>query len=96
MSFSLNLYCLDLINLLGYDELNVTSYLAELDNAILESIDNVTNIQLEIIVKYNVTSLSQFAEILSSATIKEGTPNEMMEYLIEFAKTIVPGSIGIA
>lgn len=84
------LYRLKLLNLFGYEDMPITNYIEELDAALETSILNIVLAQQTIILEYNVTTYSQLEDIINSANVVNGTPEEMMEYLVEFAKTIVP------
>jgi uncharacterized protein (DUF885 family) len=46
--------------------------------------------QRALINKYNITSYHQLEKVIDNNSIFEGTPDEMMVYLKEFAKYIVP------
>ncbi len=84
------LYLLDLEKLLGMENLDINTYIMQLDKTIDATIKDVISTQQKIIDYYNVTSYAQLEYVINSNPIFDGTPDEMMIYLKEFAKTIVP------
>jgi uncharacterized protein (DUF885 family) len=81
----LELYNLKLGDLLGYTDLDLDAYLEVLDAAYLECY-NIYN-------SYNSLAGRTFSDVeqfLEKNPIFEGTPDEMVEFLREFATTIVP------
>jgi len=85
-----DLYLLELGKLLGIDNLDMTEYIRELDAAIESAVGATISAQQDIINFYNITSWNQFENVINQNVICDGTPEEMMEYLKEFAPTIVP------
>lgn len=85
-----DLYLFELENLLGFEELNAEDYILEVEVALNSSINDVSSSQNNLISKYNIKSYTQLEKLIAQATIFEGTPEEMLEYLYDFAKTIVP------
>ena len=85
-----DIYLLELNNLLGLNDFDINAYIKEVDQALKRNARDVSNALDELISKYNITSQMQLDNLLESAAIFEGTPEEMLEYLYEFAKTIVP------
>jgi uncharacterized protein (DUF885 family) len=84
------LYLLKLSNLLGIENLNIEEYIAEIDEMLTYSVNKIISTQNSMIKKYKITSYAQLENLLQGQIIFEGTPEEMMGYLKEFAKTIVP------
>lgn len=84
------LYVLTLENLLGYQEINMKEYGEEVDRALNNAVSKVISAQNAIVSATGISTWAQFEAILAKQNIFEGTPEEMVEYLKEFAKTIVP------
>ena len=84
------LYVLSLQNLLGYRDLDMKNYIATVDKALSNAVAKVTNAQNAIVSATGITTWAELDAILAKNSIVTGTPEEMMEYLKEFAKTIVP------
>lgn len=85
-----DIFALDLQDLLGLENFDMDKYIAEIDDALIDTVLEVANIQTSLYSKYNIRSYSQFEKLLSNAIICKGTPSEMLAYLKEFSKTIVP------
>lgn len=83
-------YLLELKNKLGVDEIDVEEYIAEIDEALRESVDKVIDAQQKIVQMYGISTYSELEKIVADAAIYKGTPDEMLVYLKEFAKAIVP------
>ena len=84
------LYELTLEDLLGYDDIDIQLYIKELEKEISATNSSVMETQRALINKYNITSYHQLENVINNNSIFEGTPDEMMVYLKEFAKYIVP------
>ena len=84
------LYELTLEDLLGYDDIDIKLYIKELEAEINATNSSVINTQRALINKYNISSYHQLENVINNNSIFEGTPDEMMVYLKEFAKYIVP------
>lgn len=84
------IFMMKLEDLLGIKDLDPEAYIEELEMTINSTVDAVTDTQGLIIDKYSVKSWAQFEGILAKNSIFAGTPDEMMVFLEEFAKTIVP------
>lgn len=84
------IYLLKLEDLFGIDDFNIDTYISEIDKAVNSTVSKLVSSQNAIINYYNVTSWPQFENILKNNNIYSGTPEEMLVYLKEFAKTIVP------
>ena len=85
-----DLFELELDYLLGLDDFDIDEYINELDSAIADTFPLVEHQLNNIISKYRIQTMSALNRLLSRNTIFSGTPDEMLEYLKEFAKTIVP------
>ena len=85
-----DLYLLELESLLGIDDLDIEGYITEVDKALNSTVKDVTTTQTKLINQYNITSYPELEDLIASVTIFDGTPEEMLEFLYEFAKTIVP------
>ena len=77
-------------DLFGIDDFNIDEYIRKIDKELDTYIKQVTAAQDKIVGYYNITSWSQFDVVLNKNSIVTGTPEEMLVYLKEFAKTIVP------
>ncbi|MBQ8293583.1 MAG: DUF885 family protein [Bacilli bacterium] len=84
------LYVLTLKDLLGYQDLNVEEYIKEVDRALTSAVSKVVSAQNAIVSATGISTWEQLEAILAKNSILEGTPEEMVEYLKVFAKTIVP------
>ncbi len=84
-----DLFQLELERLLGL-EIDPTTYIKELEDTMREASMQASNALNTLIDKYGIKTQAQLDSLLSKAAIMTGTPNEMLEYLREFAKTIVP------
>lgn len=85
-----DLYALELERLLGIENLDMNAYIKELDSEFSKTTALVSTLQSRIITNNNITTYEQLEAYLSRYPIFSGTPEEMVEYLKEFAKTIVP------
>lgn len=84
------LYVLTLENLLGYQEINMKDYIEEIDIALNSAVSKIINAQTAIVTSTGIKSWDELETLLAKKNIFKGTPEEMVEYLKEFAKTIVP------
>ena len=76
--------------LLGVDDLDVTKYIEKI-NKELEVTSNLYQDKLQNIArKYLLTTVSEVDKFVSKQVIYDGNTEEMLNYLKEFAKTIVP------
>ena len=85
-----DLYMLELQDLFGFENFDILAYIKELDEAFADAAATVSRIQNQIIKLNNISSYDQLNAYLARYAIHNGTPEEMMVYLNEFAKTIVP------
>ncbi|MDE6242023.1 MAG: DUF885 domain-containing protein [Anaeroplasmataceae bacterium] len=83
-------YELELKDLLGLPDLNMSQYIAELDAAIADTNKREQTALEQIIRAGKIISNEQLEEYLASHLIYDATPEKMMDYLKKFAKTIVP------
>ena len=83
------MFILELEDLLGL-EINPEEYIRELDRAVQKTSAESSAAQQVLISKYSIKSWSQLESIINKNVIHKGTPEEMIVYLKEFAKTIVP------
>ena len=84
------LYLLELQSLLGIENFNIDSYIKEVEKDLDVTVKEASAAQNILINKYKIQSYTQLENLISQATIFDGTPEEMLEFLYEFAKTIVP------
>ncbi len=84
------LFELELKDVLGMKNLSMDQYIQELDEAIEETNKRVTSALNQLLRIGKISSYEQLEKFISEHFIFEGTPEEMLEYLKEFAKTIVP------
>lgn len=84
------LYLHELDSLLGLNDFNYETYIEELENALSDANADVSDALNNIIAKFNISTYDQLDKLIESNAIYNGKPNEMMGYLKEFAKTIVP------
>lgn len=83
-------YMLQLEGLLGIEDFDPESYIAEIDAYFKKHSDTVVRLQNKIISENKIYTYEQLEEYLEKHCIYDGTPEEMIVYLKEFAKTIVP------
>lgn len=83
-------YELELGNLLGLDDFNIDSYMEELTTSFADFNKKATKALETLIRNYQIGSMLELELLLSKTAVFNGTPDEMMDYLREFAKTIVP------
>ncbi len=84
------LYILSLQNLLGYKEINSKEYINTVDRALNNAVSKVISAQNAIVSAAGISTWEQLQAVVAKNSIYDGTPEEMMVYLKEFAKTIVP------
>ena len=84
------LFVLELERLLGMDNIDTKFYINELDKAIRSTVADVISTQTALINEYKITTWEQLESVINSKPIFEGTPDEMVVFLREFAKEIVP------
>lgn len=84
------IYKLSLEERLGMKDIDLDAYVKEVEAFLNKAVSANSAAQKRIINKFYVSSWTQFEEILKKYPIYEGTPEEMVVYLKEFAKNIVP------
>ena len=84
------LYVNKLKGLLGVEELDMEKYIAEVDKSIELAVKSIVTTQNALITSYNITSYEGLLSVLEKNSIVDDTPENMVLYLKEFAKTIVP------
>ena len=82
------LYELELEDLLGFD-INMEEYMEELDKSLSTAIGSVISKQSAVMKQFNV-NYAGIEIVMGKNPIFDGTPDEMVGYLKEFAKSIVP------
>ncbi len=84
------LYQNQLKGLLGLKELDMESYIEQIDQALSSASKMEQDALYEIILSQHISSNEELAQFLSKNIFYSGTPESMISYLQEFAKTIVP------
>ena len=85
-----DLYLLELEDLLGLNFFGINKYITEVDKALKDTNKTVTSTQSKIVSKHGISTYAELEELIASYPIYEGTPEEMIVWLEEFAKNIVP------
>lgn len=85
-----DIFTLELESLLGLNDFNIEGYIEEVNLALIRTSSMSSSALQNLISKYNITTQSQLDALIAGSPICKGTPAEMMIYLKEFAKTIVP------
>ena len=84
------LFELKLDDLLGLNDFDIDSYIFEITSELKSTSEQTSKALYQLIKKYNINTNDDLNKLLASNTIFNGTPEEMLEYLKEFSKTIVP------
>ena len=84
------LYEIEIKDALGMPNLNFEEYIATLDSEITRTNTLVNQANTTLAIKHKITSSAALDSYIKYYPIFKGTPDEKMEYLKEFAKTIVP------
>lgn len=84
------LYINELQGLLGIENINMDEYIKELEKALKEANRTASSKVNTIANTYGISTYDELYDILEKNIIYDGTPEEMIVYLKEFAKTIVP------
>lgn len=75
---------------LGYSEINMDEYIAYLDKKINAANKGINSV-LALVGRFSTDDYNAFVNIATGKTaLVEGTPEELLVYLYDFAKTIVP------
>lgn len=85
-----DLYVQELKDLLGKANLDMDTYIEEIEKAFKEASREYVSKQSIIVMENNITTYSQLEMYINQFVIDSSTPSEMMEYLKEFANNIVP------
>lgn len=85
-----DLYEMSLADLLGYKDLDMEKYIADIDAELMLRNQEAMSKMYDILLTYNLSTYEQLESMIKRNSILDGTPDEMMVYLKEFAKTIVP------
>lgn len=83
-------YQLQLEGLFGLENFDVDAYIKEVDAYFANHSATLSRLQSKIISENKIYTYEQLEEYLEKQCIFDGTPEEMIGYLKEFAKTIVP------
>lgn len=84
------IYLEELERLLGYENIDKAAYIKEVENELRAAVKKVVNAQRTIVELFNVSTWDELQAAVALHAIVRGTPEEMLEYLKEYAKTIVP------
>ena len=84
------MYLLELQDLLGLKDFDEKAYIDEVQKAFSNAKSLVISTQQTLVSKFKISTYAELEEIVAKNVIYDGTPEEMMVYLKEFAKTIVP------
>lgn len=84
------LFTMELENLLGLDDFDVQDYIKEVQSAFAKYSSLSSKALDTLLTKYKIQTNADLSNFLSSHSIFNGTPEEMIDYLKEFATTIVP------
>ena len=84
------LYEMDMKDLLGLNNFDMTKFISEIDKELKLHSNSESKMINDLISKYAITTQEELDELLASVKIFDGTPEEMLVFLKEFAKTIVP------
>ena len=87
-------YLEKLQKLLGYEDIVVETYIKEVDDQLKEAVRKVVSAQQKIVSLFNISTYAELNEVVASYPIYAGetipSPEEQVEFLKEYAKTIVP------
>ncbi|MDE6407787.1 MAG: DUF885 domain-containing protein, partial [Anaeroplasmataceae bacterium] len=84
------LYLLELNDLLGLNNFNIDSYIAELEDAYADAQKKSAAAQDYLFSNYPVNSYLDLERLTQKTEIFAGTPEEKLEFLKEFARSVVP------
>ena len=84
------LYEIELEYLLGVDELDVNKYIEKVDKEFKSTNDLYKNSLQTLAKKYLLNTISEVESFVSAQVIFDGNTSEMLNYLKEFSKNIVP------
>lgn len=83
-------YLLELNHLLGLNNFNIEDYIHQIDVAFNKNSMLENTALSNLIINYGITTIESLEKLLNSVKICDGNPDEMLVFLKEFAKTIVP------
>ena len=83
-------YLLELDHLLGLNDFDIDDYINQIDAALNKYSTLENNVLSKLILYYGITTIDSLEKLLNSVKICDGSPDEMLVFLKEFAKTIVP------
>lgn len=84
------MYLLELQDLLGLNNFDEKAYIKEIETAFNSASAAAKTAQSALVNRFSIATYADLLNVVASHKIYDGTPEEMMEYLKEFAKTIVP------
>ena len=84
------LYELELKNLLGIENLDLEKYINQIDKELNSTSEAYQNELRKIAISNGLSTTLEVNEFINKNVIYDGTPEEMIDYLKDFAKTIVP------
>ncbi len=85
-----DVYLLELNDLLGIDDFDVEKYIQEVEQMFNYAAYQNSVAISNLVKKHNVATFDDIDQLIARNLIFDGTPDEMMGYLKEFAKSIVP------
>lgn len=85
-----DLFVADLESLLGLENFDIDTYIAELEAEFKRTNALASDAQQAVIRKFGVSTNEQLQSVLETYSIMKGTPEEMMVFLKEFAPHVVP------
>lgn len=89
-------YLETLQRLLGYEDISVDAYIKEVDTELKNSVNKVISAQQKLIKLFNIQTYTELEQVISQYPIyllEDGsnpTPEQQLEFLKEYAKSIVP------
>lgn len=89
-------YLETLQRLLGYEDISVDAYIKEVDTELKNSVNKVISAQQKLINLFNIQTYPELEQVISQYPIyllEDGsnpTPEQQLEFLKEYAKSIVP------
>ena len=83
-------YINSLDSLLGINDFDIEAYIKEVEASFNKASADYMKILMSIANEHDFTTVSQVEDFVANSIIYDGTPEEMMTFLKEFAPTIVP------
>ena len=84
------MYVLELMDLLGLNEFDEEDYIEDIEDAFSNANQKVISSQQKLVKNHNISTYADLEALITKYPIYNKLPIEMMDYLDEFAKTIVP------